>query len=288
MTKLSLGTVQFGLAYGINNKRGKIPKEEAFLILREAFEQDIHYLDTAYSYGNSEEIIGEFIRNHRIDFKIVSKLPSGKSQNVRSAWKLSAQRLNVHNLYGYLIHSFDCFAQNPRVWQDLIELKDAGKVEKIGFSLYYPKELEYLLERELNIDLVQIPYSIFDQRFAQYLPVLNGRKVEIHTRSVFLQGLVFKDPDEVDKTFSKMKPKLRLLRRLSSDFSVPLSAICLNFVLLHELIDRIVIGVDSLENLKENLQSLKYQNTVKEIYNDLLQLKEDDENLTVPTRWSES
>ena len=141
------------------------------------------------------------------------------------------------------------------------------------------------MENNLNIDLIQVPYSIFDQRFARYFQELKSKDVEIHVRSVFLQGLVFRNPGELDNYFIKIKDKLENLNLLSGKQNIPMVALCLNFVALNESIDKVVVGVDSLNNLKEIVSSLDYMNGVRNILQELYSFREDDEYMILPLNW---
>jgi len=284
MNKISLGTAQFGINYGINNKRGKIPREEVFDILSEAIEFGIDTIDTAYDYGGSEKVIGDFLKSTRYKFKVVSKLPKCKYDKVKEIFESSLNNLGLYMTYGYLIHSFENYKNDKRIWNELEKLKKVGKIKKIGFSLYYPQELEYLLGHKVYFDMVQVPYSVFDQRFEPYFAELKQRNIEVHVRSVFLQGLVFKKLDELESRFLGIKPKLVFLYDLSKELNLPISVICLGFVLLND-VDKVVIGVDSKENLIENIAKLKYISRISRIYERLKELKEDDENIILPINW---
>jgi len=281
--KLCLGTAQFGLDYGINNSRGKIPESEVFEILDYALDNGIEIIDSAYNYGDSEKVIGKFIKSSSKGkkLKIISKLP--QSNNVYEIIEETLNNLCVKKLYGYLVHNFKFFLENPEIWEKLLKLKNKGKTEKIGFSLYYPEEY-YKLEK-LEVDLLQIPYNIFDQRFGNLLPEFKEKGIEVYARSLFLQGLVFKKPEELDSKFSKLKEKLLYLNSLSRKINVPLNAFFLNFVIINENIDKIVIGVDNLDNLKMNIEGIKFQKVIKEYYPKLLELKETDEDIILPPRW---
>jgi len=281
--KLCLGTAQFGLDYGINNLRGRIPEKEVFEILNYALDNGIEFIDTAYEYGESEKIIGKFIRNNKDSnrLKIISKLP--QTNNVYEILNKTLDNLGIKKIYGYLMHNFNFFLKNPKVWQNFLELKEEGKVEKIGFSLYYPEE--YYKIENLKVDILQVPYNIFDQRFDKLLLNFKEKGIEVYARSVFLQGLVFKKPEELSGKFFKLKEKLLYINSLSEKFNIPLNAFFLNFVMINENIDKIVIGVDNLENLKMNIDSLKFQKVIKEFYPNLLELKETEEDIILPTRW---
>ena len=284
-TKLALGTAQFGLDYGIYNKKGRITEKEAFKILKYAIQNGIDVIDTAYAYGDSEKIIGQFIRNNKSKVKIISKVPLNDIQDVENVFNSSLKRLHSDNLYGYLVHNFNSFINNPGVWETLIKLKNQGKINKIGFSLYYPNEAEYILKKNIKVDILQVPFSIFDQRFSEIFSLLKENNVEIYVRSIFIQGLIFKNPDELQGKFVNIRDKLSCLKSLSKDIKVPISGICINFVLLNDFIDKVIIGVDSLGNLKENIKSINQKNEVKNIYSKLSRMKEDDEDIILPTKW---
>ena len=288
INKLILGTAQFGLDYGANNERGKVPRKKALLILEQALEYGIGFLETAPRYGNSEEIIGEFIKDNKVFFKIISKIPLCKPRDVSAFLKASLSKLNLNNLYGYLVHDFEYFSNDPKLLDELVKLKEQGKVEKIGFSLYYPKELQFLLNKRIKIDIVQIPFSIFDQRFLEYFPVLKDLNVEIHVRSLFLQGFVFKKTGEISDKMSALRPKLGVLHDFSRKLNVPIAAICLNFAVLNRYIDNVIFGVDSKDNLQENVEGLSYLQEIKSIYYELERLKEDDEDIVSTKAWSKS
>jgi len=288
MSKLVLGTAQFGMDYGINNTRGKVPQTEVFEILEKALESGIDMLDVAYDYGDSERIIGQFLQKNKSNFKIVSKLPPDNSENTEKFLYESLEKLNSGRIYGYLVHDFKSFLEKAEIWNILKQLKAQNKVEKIGFSLYHPKEIEYLLEKNIQLDIVQVPFSIFDQRFSKIFPLLKEKGVEIHVRSIFLQGLVFKNPDGLKGNFGKSKDKLLFLRSLSKEINIPFPAIFINFAILNNFIDKVIIGIDSIENLRENIGSLSHQARIKDIYNKLLSLKEDDENIILPINWGNS
>jgi uncharacterized protein len=184
-----------------------------------------------------------------------------------------------------LIHHFDFFLENQNIWRDLKQIKEEGLVEKIGISLYYPWELDYILDKHIDFDIVQFPYSIFDQRFSPYLQKLKDMYKEVYIRSVFLQGLVFKPVSELSDRFFTIKSKLEVLNKYSNELNISISSICLNFALLNPLVDKVIIGVDCLENLMENLQSLNDKEKVKMIYSNLISFKEDDENIILPINW---
>lgn len=286
MARLALGTAQFGLDYGINNKRGRIPPDEVFDILQYAWDNGIRVLDTAFAYADSEKLIGKFIQKEQKDFRIVSKLPWEHVQNVAKGFTASLSHLGLKKIYGYLIHHFHTFIDDKHLWETVEALKTMGKVEKIGFSLYKTEDLEYLLEKKITFDIAQIPISILDQRFIPYLKHLRKNKVEVHVRSVFLQGLVFKRPSELTGRFAQVQQKVAALNALAAKHKIPLSALCLNFVINQPGVDEVILGVDSLENLKENVGALKFQKKVSGLLPQLKDFSETDEEVILPTNWT--
>lgn len=254
MRKLVLGTVQFGLQYGVNSA-GR-PSEEAVKgILAEAAKGDITTLDTSSAYGNSEEILGACITPEE-GFKIVSKYPKGETP-VSDMFNGSLNRLKVKQLYGYLLHHFEVYKNNTKVWDDFVALKESGRVQKIGFSLYSPEELEFILNNKSPFDLIQVPFNIFDKKFLPYMKDLHDKGVEIHVRSTFLQGLFFKDRESLPEKLQPMRKYLLQLDDFSQKSGLSISEIALNYNLQNPYIDGVLIGVDNVSQLKMNLASVK-------------------------------
>ena len=254
MNKLVLGTVQFGLQYGVNSA-GRPSEDAVRNILNEAVKGGITTLDTSSAYGNSEVILGECFSTSK-SFKIVSKYPKGKT-SVKEMFNTSLTRLKVDNLYGYLLHHFEVYKNNPKVWDEFIALKESGIVKKIGFSLYTPEELGVILDRKSPFDLIQLPFNIFDKKFLPYMKELHEKGVEIHVRSTFLQGLFFKDRNALPDKLQPMKKYLLQLDDLSYKSGLSISELALNYNLQNPYIDGVLIGVDNIEQLHMNLNSVK-------------------------------
>ena len=254
MNKIVLGTVQFGLQYGVNSA-GRPSQDAVKSILGEAAKGGITTLDTSSAYGNAEEVLGESIATPG-QFKIVSKYPKGET-SVGEMFNSSLNRLKVDQLYGYLLHHFEVYKNNPKVWDEFVALKEAGKVKKIGFSLYTPEELEFILKNKSPFDLIQVPFNIFDKKFLPYMKQLHENGVEIHVRSTFLQGLFFKDRNSLPEKLLPMKKYLLQLDEFSKTSGLSISEIALNYNLQNPYIDGVLIGVDNVEQLQTNLKSVK-------------------------------
>lgn len=285
MNKLALGTAQFGMNYGINNKTGKIPPADVLKILRKAISSGIDTVDTACSYGDSENRIGDFIKSNNAEFRIVSKLPACGADEVEKIVKRSLKNLNVSKIYGYLVHDYNSYLNDSGIWSELKRLQGKGMIDKVGFSVYLPSELETLLGDDLEIDIMQMPFSIFDCRFFSYLTDLKELDIEVHARSLFLQGLVFKDAADLDPYFGKISDKFTMLGRLVSESNISKVSLCLNFVIANKLIDKAVIGLDSLNNLEELIQAAGAVCLTEKLLSDIDGLAIDDEDMLVPYNW---
>jgi len=211
-SKLILGTAQFGLNYGINNNFGKLDTNSVIEILKIAKQNKIDLLDTASSYGDSENIIGLY---SNFNFKIVSKFSKIKNASeLKNQFANTLKNLRIQNLYAYLSHNPNEVIQNQKIWETLIYLKTCGKINKIGFSVYTLQELDSLLKLDIIPDLIQIPFSLLDRKFESYLPDLKSKNIEIHSRSVFLQGLYFMNFDKLPKKLESLKPALSELNHI--------------------------------------------------------------------------
>jgi aryl-alcohol dehydrogenase-like predicted oxidoreductase len=280
-SKLALGTVQFGLDYGISNSRGKVDEQTVKTILDEAYSHGIRMLDTARAYGNSEEVIGNYLMAGQ-PYQIISKIRGGVTnpQEVLEEFEISSIALQRSSLYAYMFHQFDDLYQNPELWVAMEALKEKGKIEKAGVSLYFPWQLEWLLEQKVSLDLVQLPYSILDRRFEPYFNRLKEHQVEIHVRSVFLQGLYFMSANQLSAFFAPVKPFLNALQKnINSDV---LPDLLLQFVLLNKHIDRVVIGVTSIEELKANVSATENNDLVMLNQLEIPQLNE---QILIPSNW---
>lgn len=285
--KICLGTVQFGQDYGVANTEGQVSKQEAFKILDYAQSVGIELLDTALSYGKSEDVLGDYIKENKTAFRIITKLAQVKEYQkgcVDRALEQSLHRLNVNKIYGYLLHNFEDLHKDD-LWDEVNGLKSGGKIQKIGFSLYKPQELEYLLNQNIAFDIVQLPYSLFDRRFEKYFLVLKNKNIEIHARSIFLQGAFFLNPDDLPSALNSLKPKLESVKAIADGQNLTVESLCLNFVLSNLDIDKVLIGVDNLAQLKRNIDGLECEPMVKRLADQLDSVKVENEDVLLPYNW---
>ena len=287
--RLCLGTATFGLDYGVANTTGQIAPQDVYGILETSLAAGVDTWDTAVAYGTSERVLGDFLQQTEQRPAVISKLPTEMGKNVSSTVEQvvhgSLERLNLNQLYGYLIHDFDDFSRDERIVDALLALQKKGVIKKVGFSLYLPSQLETLLEKGIPFDIVQVPYSLFDRRFSGLFPELCERGIEIHVRSVFLQGLMFLEPDILSGSLVEARPRVDLLRLIAADNGLSVGAIALNYVLGNPWLDKVVLGVDTLSQLQQSLGWLAWHDRVLVLEEALTPLATDNEMLVLPYKW---
>ncbi len=279
--KLILGTVQFGLIYGINNTQGKPEKENVFQILSYAHEIGIRYLDTAELYGNAHDLIGEFHKlNPSKKFEIITKFPHEFENSLGEKINTYLGQLAVNHLHAILFHSFDSYVKHRSELNGNI-----NKVTKIGVSVYTNAQMEEVMN-DANIDIIQLPFNLFDNIHlrGELLKKAKEKNKIIHTRSAFLQGLFFMKKDNSNKIRVKLEKELDLISDISLKYSVSIGSLALNYCLRQPQIDGVLIGVDSLAQLKENIEYAE-TNVSDEYMKEINAIKIDDIELLNPSLW---
>ncbi len=272
-SKIGLGTVQFGIEYGISNKNGKTSSEEVRKILTYAKAQGLNTLDTASAYGDAEIVLGG---NDLSGFRIISKfMPPQKDETISSQLHQSLKRLKQENLYGYLAHRPLNVFENPSSWEELQNLKKEGLINKIGFSFNEPIELSQILQAGFIPDLIQIPFNYFDQRFKEQIISLKEHGCEIHTRSTFLQGLFLVNPDRMNSFFDEVKPIINNLQSTVKNLSGSL----LRFAAHQPFIDKVILGVENSTQLKTNLDTLETAEELPALVQKI------SDNILIPSGW---
>ena len=269
LSKLILGTVQFGLNYGINNRLGKPKEEEVDDILLTAFNNNIEVLDTAEAYGDAQKRIGDFHKRHpEIRFDIITKFyDKNFSGDFEKRIKGDIDELNIETLYAYMFHNITDFFKYQHGLDTLFKMKQKGVIKKIGVSVYTNDEVLDIIESGVEIDLVQLPFNLLDNnnKRLSVLKRLKEKNIEVHTRSVFLQGLFFMNdlPDSL-KVFSR---ELEYLKEIAKKNNTNIKDMALNYCVANKYIDKVLIGVDTKNQLSDNINSLKGLNkkTIEEV-----------------------
>jgi len=285
--KIGLGTVQFGLDYGINNHGGKVPADEVRNIIK-AYNNTLKPIyDTAIAYGNSQKVLGDTFKDlsiHNPD--VVSKFPEvDNGKGLEKHLKDTLNELKTDFLYAFIAHNAKTLIENPLLIDKLQKFVAKRFIKKFGVSAYFPNEVEWFLKNDIPIGLVQVPYNFFDQRFEKVIEAAKQKGVEVHVRSAFLQGLIFKPIGFFDTNFIALKSRIQQIKGLQSGGSLAMAQIALSFCIMNRNIDKIIIGVDSCENLLQNLNfelSTDMLNQLQVIKNGLLV---NDENIILPFNW---
>lgn len=290
INKIVLGTVQFGLEYGINNSSGKPSQETIQSVLDTSYEHGIRLLDTAEAYGDSQEIIGNYHTLSASKYDVITKFSSTKKDfseklNVRISQILKI--LNVDSLYCYMFHSFNDFKSYFDSYKNEIkELKKSGAINKFGVSIYTNDEIEQLLAYE-NIDLIQLPFNLLDNDYQRSAVIKKAKSkgIEIHARSIFLQGLFFKNIDHLPLKLRPLKEYLQQLILISEKYKISIENIALQYVLSKKYIDYVLIGVDNVAQLKKNLEIVMSEQNMDEIFYEIDQIKVTADHLLNPSNW---
>ena len=257
MTKLALGTVQFGMDYGINSGI-KVEQNEVLKIVNLARKSGIKLIDTAQLYGTSEKVLGNV---NTVDFDIVTKsrafeqdiINENEANLVINDLDHSLKLLKQKSLYAFLVHHGEDLLKpgGEMIFNKLQILKEQGLVKKIGFSAYIDNQLIKIIER-FDIDIIQLPMNILDNRLINngLLNKLYSRGIEIHTRSVFLQGLLLMDMDKRPKYFDRWSNLWKFWYEWLTDNKLsPLEA-SIRYMISKPEISRVLVGVDNKDQLK--------------------------------------
>lgn len=260
--KLALGTVQFGLDYGVANANGRVSLEEARTIINRSHQLGIDTLDTAVAYGDSESVLG----NLKVQsWKVITKLPTvpenckNITRWVKEQVSESLNRLQLNRAYGLLLHRPNQLHESygPDLFAALTSLKASGLVNKIGVSVYGVEELSELYDKYV-FDLVQAPLNILDRSLIDsgWAERLQNDGVEVHTRSAFLQGLLLmpkgKRPIKFERWDDIWTEWDNWLRETGL---TPLEA-CLRYATGLDCVDRVVVGVNTVDQLDEIMGAL--------------------------------
>jgi hypothetical protein len=258
--RIALGTVQFGLPYGVANTQGQVSYDQAEAMIGAMRTVGIDTIDTAIAYGEAETVLG---RIGISDFRLVSKVPAlcepacAIDDWVVAQVEASLERLRIPRLSGLMLHAPDDLLgpHGADLARGLQRAQDAGLAERIGLSVYSPEQLAALVDR-LPLQIIQIPLNVFDRRFVEtgWLDRLVSDNVEVHARSVFLQGLLLMTSDRVPSKFEPFRALIDGWHAwLASDAAAGGAALqaCLAHVASYAGISRLVVGADSLAHLQD-------------------------------------
>ena len=255
--KLILGTVQFGLDYGINNTQGLPNESSVIALLKEAYGYGITELDTAAAYGVAEHRIGLYHEANPEDaFLVNTKFSKDVAVDWFASLKASIQAMKVEAVHTVMFHSFEAYQQNKAILSEIYAQGYPRYFKKIGVSVYTNEELEALLSDDL-ISVVQLPFNMLDNANlrATMLMALKDSGKEIHTRSCFLQGLFFKQASDENKIVQKLQSELEILNQIVAQSNCSIEELALSYCLFQKNIDNVIIGVDSVNHLNTKINA---------------------------------
>lgn len=265
LSSMTLGTVQLGMNYGIANNAGKPSEETSFSILRSALENGVTSLDTARAYGDSEQVIGRFLKTwdgeipyittkiHRLQGDTEAELEAYAVNSLET----SLENLGVSSVDNVMLHTAsDIFTYGSKAARVLESLIQRGYTRQVGVSVYNADELDEMMKYDV-LTTTQVPMSIFDQRLIACGSIdrLKERNITVFVRSVFLQGLFFLNPDEIDDPIllEHAVPKIRLLREIANAQGMNVAQLAIAFMRDCAGVTSLVLGADNADQVRSNI-----------------------------------
>jgi aryl-alcohol dehydrogenase-like predicted oxidoreductase len=267
--QLGLGTAQFGFDYGLSNNSGQVPLVHAREILKFASNNGISALDTAAEYGVSESIVGACLKDlTQAPFAIYTKTIAIRTDVIQAddvarlglAFELSLKKLGCDHVAGLLVHHANDLLSpgGGHLFDYLLELKSIGKIKKIGVSVYDKAQIDQLLCK-YQFDFMQLPINVFDQRLLQNgtIASLGERGIEIHARSIFLQGVLMMQAEKLPEHLNALKKPLMHFQAKAKLLGLSPLAASLAFIKKISQISTAIIGVVTVDHLKECVEAYK-------------------------------
>lgn len=258
LSKVILGTVQFGLNYGINNTSKKPTREQIFNLLDYAFSKGINTLDTADAYGDAINTIGAYNKMYPGRFQINSKFKCQKNKSIEEQLYISLGDLNMQNLHVYFYHSCNDLISFPETLVELVKLKKDRVIDKIGLSIYSNDEFEIAIKMS-GIDVIQIPFNVLDNlnKRGRLIELAKESGKEVQARSIFLQGALFMNIDSLPSWLQPLKPYVKMLAEVSKLTGLSIMELVFLYVISQPGINQFLVGVDNIQHLESNIQAIE-------------------------------
>mgnify|MGYP002411375467 FL=1 len=266
ISKLVLGTVQLGIPYGIANKGGLPDMDARFEIIQEAIDGGVNTLDTAAAYGESEKIIGFFNRGRvcadipQVVTKVSGIQPEMSDKEVFdyviNSVNRSCELLYIDTVPIVLLHSYNEWKNGGKAAvRALQHLKDTGKILNAGISIYGSDDVESVLDQPV-FEAIQVPMSIFDQRLINSgaLERLQERQIIVFVRSVYLQGLMFLNPNELTGNLVKAKSYIQKLLFICEREGRSVAELALAFIRDQKGVTGLVLGCETKNQIRQNIE----------------------------------
>lgn len=285
VNQVVLGTVQFGLDYGVSNIDGKTHKKEVNRILSRGYELGVRELDTAPSYGDAESVIvEEMTDNYKINTKL---LPcSGNTKEIVLKTLDASFDMFGSNFNSVAVHKVEDLLESELV-KVIESLRESDRFEKIGVSIYNLEDLD-LIKKVFKPDFIQLPFNIYDQRFkdSSSLKYFKSYGCEIHVRSVFLQGLLLMDVCDIPRELDAIVPIHKKLIAHSGNHNISIYKMCLSWVMNQDWVDKIVVGVNDVLQLEFLIKTINEVISEKRSGFDCSKFKVNDPLIVNPANWS--
>ena len=254
-SKLMLGTVQFGMAYGIANTAGQPSFELVCEILKIAVEGGVTALDTAAAYGTSEKVLGEALEALGLhgSMTVISKVPPIIAESdaeaemfIEKTLRESLKRLKLEQLAVCLFHR----EEDLRFFPLLEKMVGRGLIGGAGVSL----DSDRFLAEVTALRYIQLPYNVLDKRFDAFWTAAKRNETQVFTRSVYLQGLLLMPEEKIRAELVELIPVRRNLESIAHAADCTLAELCMRYVLSNPAVTSVLTGVDSVEQMRENLR----------------------------------
>lgn len=265
ISKMSLGTVQFGLHYGIANETGKPEEEQSHEMIRSALDLGITSIDTARAYGDSEDIIGRYFKNNPEPAPFISTKvaieddvdPRDYEKTIIESVETSLEKLGVSKVNNIMLHDSQwLFEYGDRLAKYFGDLIKRGYCDMVGVSMYSGEDIDKMLEYDV-FSSTQVPLSIFDQRLINsgHIAKLHEHGFTVFIRSVFLQGLFFLDPEKITDPIlvEHAKPRIMKLRQLCEREGLSIAEMAIAFLRDMPEITSLVLGADNPQQIRSNI-----------------------------------
>jgi aryl-alcohol dehydrogenase-like predicted oxidoreductase len=259
--KIILGTASLSSKYGLYNKKKFISKNQIKKIFNTSLKKKIFFIDTALNYGNNEQILSNYINNR---YSVITKIPKIKNntKNIEKYYtaliKESLIKNKIKKFYSVLLHSPEqLLSKNgEKIYNTLLKIKKLNLTKKIGISVYSLNSTLKILKK-FNLDTIQIPLNILNQDFCNnyFIKLIKRKKIEIHARSIFLQGVLLDNKAYKKKKFRKYYKIFNKIEKVKKDNKISDLELNINFCLKHKWVKKIIIGFNTDAHLKEILKT---------------------------------
>ena len=300
ISKITLGTVQLGMNYGINNAEGKPSEELASQVLETAINGGITSFDTSSDYGTSEKVVGDFFKSKKDKPIIVTKFGVGKFEDglsdndvekiIRTQVENSLERLHYDKLPLLLSHSEkDLEVYGKTLVNVLKKLQSENLVDKVGASLNHFSYVDMVLENDI-FEAVQLPLNMMDVKNAngKEIKKLAEKDVMVFIRSVFLQGLFFRDPETLPNgVLQNAKEPLKKVRKIAEEENMSIAGMAISYIRDLKGVSSLVMGAEKPEQVKENIDLINVKG-ISDLAREKLTyaFKDVDERVLQPWLWN--